>query len=117
MNESENVVGTKEMLALCVGGAAIPAPIRQRGEPIDPHRGRRASPPAPVVEALGHARAPIAGDRPDHRGGQGQWVASALRDNPVDRAESRLVPSPGVFRVSGIRIPLRAMRRASSARR
>jgi hypothetical protein len=68
MNESGTSVGTEQMLALRVS-AAIPAPIRQRGEPTDPHRGPRASPRAPVVEALGHARVPIAGCRPDHRGG------------------------------------------------
>jgi hypothetical protein len=58
------------------------APIRQRSEPID-----RIAAGAPIrqlllVEALGRARVPAAGRRPDHRTRQGQWVASVLRDNP-----------------------------------
>jgi len=60
MNESGTPVGTEQMLAH-PSATPSPAPIRQRGEPTDPHRGRRATPRAPVVEALGHA--PVRTDR------------------------------------------------------
>jgi hypothetical protein len=56
------------MLALCLADCD-PCADGRRGEPID-----RIAAGAPVrellfVEALGHARVPTAGHRPDHRAG------------------------------------------------